>query len=100
MSLPHEGCLLELTCEWVPFSDTQCRYIEFSDLSASVKQELIELDAQGSPYQILHDHLLKNWTYVSEWGRDASEHKARYESLIRDHGHMLTKMATQKLIVA
>jgi hypothetical protein len=85
------GWLMELTGELYESSDPHCRYIKFSDLSSRVRERLEELDASGGPYQVLHDHLLDYWAALIKFGHDPSEYQKRYESLIRHHGHMLTK---------
>jgi hypothetical protein len=90
------GWIVELSGDWEPYSDTHCRYIQFAELSANIKKKLVKLDSCGGPYQILHDHLLENWTFVKKCGRDASKHQARYEDLIKNHSHMLTKMTNLK----
>jgi hypothetical protein len=83
------GWIAELTGDFEQNSDTHCRYIEFSDLSANVKKEFKELDASGSPYQMLHDHTLYLWKRLLDWGHDPSEYQKKYENLIKNHGHRL-----------
>ncbi len=91
----ERGWIMELSGDWALNSDTQCRYIEFSEVSSKIKQKLADLDRLGSPYQILHDHLLDMWTFRRNCGRDAASYQERYESLIKNHGHMLTSIASE-----
>lgn len=86
----HRGWILELTGELDRNSDVHCRYIEFSEMTSEAKESIADLDAKGSPYQMLHDYLLEWWAFRIECGRDPSEFKERYESLIKNHGHRLS----------
>jgi len=96
------GWIAELTGDLELNSDTHCRYVVFSELSENVKRKLEELDASGSPYQILHDRLLNLWQTFTNWERDASQYKEDYESFVKEHGHRLVRKehSTKKLRAA
>ncbi|MCX6116613.1 MAG: hypothetical protein NT027_03665 [Proteobacteria bacterium] len=84
------GWLLELKGDFCKYTDPTSRYIDSSELSPEVKERFKELDPGGSPFQILHEHLLEYWAALIKLGFNATEHQSRYHSFIKDYGHMLS----------